>query len=65
MVKVVDYRAGVNPTKAAHGGEASERARVAAQPDSNLNARAAAVAASLDSDNPPGPPAGTPPQVRR
>jgi hypothetical protein len=64
MVKVV-YRAGVNPTKAAQGGEASERAPVAAQPDSNPDPRQAAVAASLDSDNPPGPPAGMPPQVRR
>jgi hypothetical protein len=65
MVKVVVYRAEVNPAKAACGGQASERAPVAVPPGSNLNPRAAGVAASLDSDHPPGPPAGMPPLVRR
>jgi hypothetical protein len=49
-----------DPTKATSGGAESERA-----PVSNPDPLHSPLAARLDSDNPPGPSAGTPPQERR
>jgi hypothetical protein len=49
-----------DPTKAASGDAESKRA-----PVSNLGQPQPPFAVTLDSDNPPGPPAGTPPQDRR
>jgi hypothetical protein len=49
-----------DPTKAASGDAESQRA-----PVSNPDRLQTPLAATLDSDNPPGPPAGTPPQDRR
>jgi hypothetical protein len=49
-----------DPTKAASGAAESERA-----PISNPDKLQAPLAVTLDSDNPPGPPAGTPPQDRK
>jgi hypothetical protein len=53
------------PTKAASGDGQSERAQVHAERDPNSERRHRPVAARLDADNSPGPPAGTPPQDRR
>jgi hypothetical protein len=54
-----------DPTKAASGDGESERAPVQTGPDSNPDRLQTPLAARLGSDNPPGPPAGTPPQDRR
>ena len=54
-----------DPTKATSGDGESERAPVHAERDPKSDRLQAPVAARLDSDNSPGPPAGTPPQDRR
>jgi ESX secretion-associated protein EspA/E len=54
-----------DPTKATSGDGESERAPVHADRDPKSDRLQAPVAARLGSDNPPGPPAGTPPQDRR
>ncbi len=51
-----------DPTKAASGEDESERAPVHAERDPHADRPQSPVAARLDPDNPPGPPAGTPPQ---
>jgi hypothetical protein len=53
------------PTKAASGVGESECAPVHAEPDPNSERLHTPVAARLDADNSPGPPAGTPPRDRR
>ncbi len=54
-----------DPTKAASGDGESERAPVHAERNPNSERPHTPVAARLDADNSPGPPAGTPPQDRR
>jgi hypothetical protein len=54
-----------DPMTAASGDAASERAPVHAGHDPNSDRLQAPLAARLDPDNPPGPPAGTRPQDRR
>jgi hypothetical protein len=53
-----------DPTKAASGDGESERAPVHAERNPNSERLHTPVAARLDADNSPGPPAGTPPQDR-
>ncbi|MDT5283002.1 MAG: hypothetical protein QOJ20_4197 [Mycobacterium sp.] len=54
-----------DPTKAASGDGESERAPVHRERNPNSERLHTPVAARLDADNSPGPPAGTPPQDRR
>jgi hypothetical protein len=54
-----------DPTKAASRDGESERAPVDVEHDPQPDRLEVTVAATLDSDNSPGPPAGTPPQDRR
>jgi EspA/EspE family len=54
-----------DPTGAASGNGESERAPVHAERNPNSERLHTPVAARLDADNSPGPPAGTPPQDRR
>jgi hypothetical protein len=54
-----------DPTKAASRDGESERAPVDVEHDPQPDRLEVTVAAKLDSDNSPGPPAGTPPQDRR
>ena len=56
---------GKDPTKATSGDGESERALVHAERDPKSDRLQAPAMARLDSDNPAGPPAGTPPQDRR
>jgi hypothetical protein len=54
-----------DPTKTVSGVSESERAPVDAGPDSNPDTLQTPLAARLDPENPPGPPAGTPQQDGR
>ena len=58
-------RVGEDPTKAASGDGESERAPVHAERNPDSERLHTPVAARLDADNSPGPPAGTPPQDTR
>jgi EspA/EspE family len=60
-----DKADGKDPTKAASGDGESERAPVHAEHDPNSERLQTPGAARLDTDDSPGPPAGTPPQDRR
>ena len=55
----------IDPATAAPGAGESERAPLSAEPEPSPAALQGTVAARLDPDDPPGPPAGTPPQARR
>jgi hypothetical protein len=57
-------KADKDPTEAASGDGESERAPVHAERDPNSERLHTPVAARLDADNSPGPPAGTPPRDR-
>jgi EspA/EspE family len=54
-----------DPAATASGGGESQRAPLQTEPEPNPAGPRGTVAATLDPDDPPGPPAGAPPQARR